>query len=103
MSQSLLRCALAVLILGAGSVSGADPITVTGGSAGFDFGDPPGLHLIFDNAEVLGGFPLGGMTLTLPTNTPINCGSGGLAVCQPCGTVNLAAEWYQQSTPPGTA
>src|SRR5215204_5588413 len=98
MSQSLLRCALAVLLFGAASVGGADPIMVTGGSAQFDFGDPPGLHLIFNNAEFFGGFPLGGMTLTLPANTPSNCGSGGLPVCQPGGTVNLAAEWMQQST-----
>jgi hypothetical protein len=103
MAQRLFTCGVAVLILGAASVSVADPITVTGGSAGFDFGDPPGLHLIFDDAEFFGGFPLGGMTLTLPANTPSNCGSGGLPVCQPGGAVNLAAEWKQQSTLPGVA
>ena len=43
------------------------------------------------------------MTLTLPANTPSNCGSGGFPVCQPGGTVNLAAEWKQQSTLPGIA
>ena len=43
MAQRLLTCGVAVLILGAGSVSRADPITVTGGSAALDTGGPPGI------------------------------------------------------------
>ena len=100
MAQRLLTCGVAVLILGAGSVSGADPITVTGGSAGFDTGDAPGFHLIFEKGELFGGFFSGGMTLNFPVNSPIDC---GLPPCRPGGTVNLATEWKQQSTIAGLA
>jgi hypothetical protein len=100
MAQRLLTCGVALLILGAGSVSRADPITVIGGSAGFDTGDPPGFHLIFDQGELFGGFFSGGMTLDLPVNSPINCFRPS---CQPGGTVNLASEWQQQSTVAGLA
>jgi hypothetical protein len=103
MAQRFLTCVVAVLMLGTGSVSGADPITVTGGVAGFDTGDPPGFHLISENAEFFGGFPLGGMTINLPVNSPGFCASGGRPPCQPGGTVNLASEWQQQSTLPGLA
>jgi hypothetical protein len=99
-SQSLLTSAVAVLILGAGSQSRADTITITGGSAGFDEGDPPGFHLIFDEGELFGGFFLGGMTFNFPVNSPINC---LFPSCQPGDTVSLAAEWKQQSTIPGSA
>jgi hypothetical protein len=70
---SLLTSAVAVLILGAAAQSRADTITVTGGSAGFDEGDPPGFHLILDEGELSGGFFLGGMILNFPVNSAINC------------------------------
>jgi hypothetical protein len=87
---SLLTSAVAVLILGAAAQSRADTITVTGGSAGFDEGDPPRFHLILDEGELSGGFFLGGMILNFPVNSAINCLSPS---CQPGDTVSLAAEW----------
>jgi hypothetical protein len=93
MAQSLLRCALAVLILGAGSVSGADPIRVTAGSAGFSQGDPPEFHLIFDQGELFGDIS-NGLTLNVPANSPLRC---DFPLCQAGGTVNLSTEWKQQS------